>query len=225
MANERLPDVVDIRPKGRTRSDLLVLEITYEDGKKVEKPFVGTRVGLSWPVKENPGGYYILVAQEATRSILGISPLWVISELKGLTFENLINKMFNEMGTYGCFEIFSDVSDQNRSYIIALETQRRKHRDLQDIRLKEAPYYDQFLKGSNTITKWIKVIKGLTIPRKFYIHTQLREMRTEDLGSKAEDIFYAVNALRYVLEAFETSKIPSTAKTATEKGISPGAWT
>jgi len=138
----------------------------------------------------------------------------------------LITKMFNEMGLYGCREIFGDISDRYRSYVIALDTQRRKSRDLQEIRMKEAPYFDQFIKGSNTITKWIKVIKGLTIPRKFCIHTQLREMREEDLGPKVDEIFFAVNALRYVLEAFETSKIPeSTQNRVQERGVLPGAWT
>lgn len=223
---ERTPDIINIKPKGRTRSDFLVLEFEYEDGKKAEKAMLGTRFGISWPSNENPGGYYINVAQEATRSILGISPLWVVGELTGVTFESLITKMFNEMGLYGSKEIFGDISEHNRSFVMALETQRRKSRDLQEIRLKEAPYFDQFIKGSNTITKWIKVIKGLTIPRKFCIHTQLREMREEDLGPKVDEIFFAVNALRYVLEAFETSRIPeSTKNRAVQRGVSPGAWT
>lgn len=223
---EKKPEVLEIRPKGRARSNALVLEITFDDGKKVDRQFTGSRVGLSWPVNENPGGYYCIVAQEAARSILGVQPLWVVSEYIPLTFEALVTRMFNDMGYYGAFEIFSDITESSHSFIEALEMQRRRDRNLQEIRLKPAPYPDKFLLGSNAITKWIKVIKGLTIPRNFFIHSQLKGMRQNDLRPGVEESFYAVNALRYVVTAYETSAIPKTAKNrVVERGILPGAWT
>ncbi len=216
---------MEFKPKARTHNNLLVIEVKDDSGKLSEVNFTGTRVGLSWPNSENTGGYFVMVGQEAKPSILGVRPLWIISEYKALTLDGLFMKMFNAMGLYGCFEIFSDVSDRYRSYIIAIDTYRRKDRNLQDIRLKEAPYADQFLKGNDTITKWIKVIKGLTIPKEFCIHSQLREIRQDDLDHRPEEKFFAINALRYVLEAFETSSIPEVKTRPVERGVPPGAWT
>ena len=126
----------------------------------------------------------------------------------------------------GCFEIFTEVSPRFETYIRALDLYCRSKRDLQDVKLCQAPYGESFLHGNDLITKWLKVIKGLTIPKGFCIHSQLREIREDDLKGEPQNRFFAINGLRYVLGAFETSSIPeSTQNRVPEKGVSPGAWT
>jgi hypothetical protein len=207
---------MEIKVKGRTLNNLLVLEIKDDDGKTQEKTFLGVRCGLSWPISANPGGYYCLVAQEAKRLITGECPLLVIKEFQGLTMEALFRRMFDEMGMFGCFEIFTVVSKKFESYLLALDSYRRSTRDLQDIKILPAPFGDMtlqsFLHGNDMIAKWLKVIKGLTIPKESGIRSQLREIREDDLKGEPHEKFFAVNALRYVLGAFQTSKVPESTK-------------
>jgi hypothetical protein len=220
---------MEIKLKGRTEW-ALILEIKHDDGRVEEKAFLGSRIGLSWPLSANPGGYYCLVAQEGKRLITGELPLLVIREFQANTMESLFERMFNDMGMFGCTEIFTIISGRFESYVKALDSYRKSKRELQDVKIKPAPYGDMtlqsFIHGNDMITKWLKVTKGLTIPRGFAIHSQLREIRADDLKSEPYEKFFTMNALRYVLAAFETSRIPeSTKNKVPERGILPGAWT
>jgi hypothetical protein len=221
---------MEIKLKGRMLNNLLILEITDDEGKAQDKTFLGVRCGLSWPNSYNPGGYFILVAQEGKRLITGECPLLVIREFEAKTMEALFEKMFNEMGIFGCFEIFTPIGGRYESFLQALDSYRKAKRELQDVKVKLAPYGEMtqqsFIHGNDIISKWLKVIKGLTIPKDFAIRSQLREMRDSDLKGEPQDKFFAVNGLRYVLGAFETSKIPESSKNRIpEKGVPPGAWT
>lgn len=208
----------------RRFSNGLILEIKEGD-KAEEKACIGVRCGLSWPMSLNPGGYFCLVAQEATRRITGEYPLLVIREFQAVTMNALFEKMFDEMGMFGCTEIFADCSPRFTNYIQTLDSYRRSKRALQDVKLKHAPYAESFLHGNDMITKWIKVIKGLTIPKDLIIRSQLREIRESDLKGEPQEKFFAMNALRYVLGAFETSTIPeSTKDRVMDKPLPPGAW-
>lgn len=207
-------------------SDKGALAREIKDDKAEEKACIGVRCGLSWPNSKNPGGYFCLVAQEAKRLITGEYPLLVIRESQAMTMTALFEKMFDDMGLFGCMEIFTDLSSRFGTYIHALDSYKRAKRDLQEARIKPAPYAEAFLHGNDMITKWIKVIKGLTIPKDFIIRSQLREIRESDLDGEPQEKFFAMNALRYVLGAFETSAIPeSTKDRVMEKGLPPGAWT
>jgi hypothetical protein len=211
--------------KGRFSNGLMVLEVK-EDDKVEEKTCIGVRCGLSWPMALNPGGYFCLVAQGAKKNITGEYPLMVIREFKALTMTSLFEKMFDEMGVFGCFEIFVDPSPRFATYIKALDSYKSSKRELQPAEIKPAPYFESFLHGNDMIGKWIKVIKGLTIPKDFIIRSQLREIRESDLKGEPQEKFFAMNALRYVLAAFETSAIPESMKDrAVEAGLPPGAWT
>lgn len=226
-----------INLKGRMIDGRLILEVQLDesldpDGKPLHPPedkiFLGVRCGLSWPIASNPGGYYCLVAQEAKRLITGEKPLFVIREFNALTLNALLEKMVNDMGIFGCFEIFTEMSKRYENYLNALSLFLRNNRSLQQIKVKPAPYAEGnegFLHGKNMIDKWIKEIKFLTIPKGFCIHSELRVIREVDLKGNPQEKFFAINALRYVLGAFETSDIPqSTANRVAEKGLPPGAW-
>jgi len=210
--------------KNRFSNGLMVLEI--KEGDKVEeKTFIGVRCGLSWPTALNPGGYFCLMGQEAKSLITGERPLLIVREFQAMTMPALFEKMFDEMGIFGCTEIFTDFSSRFATYIHALDSYKRAKRELQEARIKPAPYAENFIHGNDMITKWIKVIKGLTIPKDFIIRSQLREIRESDLKGEPQEKFFAMNALRYVLGAFETSAIPqSTKDRVMEKPLPPGAW-
>ena len=67
--------------------------------------------------------------------------------------------------------------------------------------------------------------EGLVIPKDTTVYTQLREIKTEDLKGNPEDVFYAINGLRYVVGAFETSLSSPTIRKPVPTKVLPGAWT
>jgi hypothetical protein len=236
---------MQIKNKGRMVNGGILFEITWDDEtdfqdkvifpqgpidfrpdrNKEERIFLGSRCGISWPVGNVPG-YFLILAQEAKRTITGECYLWVVSEFKAETLMGLFQKMFDQMGIFGAFEIFADNSPRFSTFMQALDNFKRSERALQDVIIKPAPFYESFLHGFDNIKKWLKVIKGLTIPKQFAIHSQLREIREDDLKGEPENKWFAINALRHVLCAFETSPLPeSTKNRVTEEGIPPEAWT
>ncbi len=219
-----MEEAMEIKLKGRTEWALL-LEIKYDDGKIEERRFIGSRIGLSWPMPLNPGGYFILVAQEAKKLITGESPLMVVSEFKGPSMIALFQKMFDTMGIFGCFEIFADTSPRFNSYIQSLDSYKRSNRNLQEVKLKPAPFFEDFIRGHDSISRLTKVTKSLTIPKHLIIYSQLIGIREDDLKGE-QNKWFAINALRHVICAFEMSSIPqSTKNRVPERGMPPGAWT
>jgi len=209
--------------KVRTLDGPLTIE-TEVDGKITKEYFRGARVGLEWPSPDNTGGYFCILAQKDMKLITGQYPLKVVGEHKALTMNELFNKLFDEMGVYGCTEICTDMSRKHESFYQAMDEVRRKKRPKQEIRVKDAPYCSSFLHGVEMIKKWMREVKGLEVPRESVIHSQLREIREGDLGDSSTK-FFAINALRYVLGEFEVSDIPKYIKGVIDKGISPRAWT
>lgn len=209
---------------------------TMVEGNVVKEYFRGCRVGLSWPSPDNTGGYYCIVAQGdkkliagqipmRMKLITGQYPLKVIAEEKGIGLNLLFDKLFNDMGIYGCIEICTDMATKYETFCRALDDYHRKKRPRQELRLKEAPYCTNFLHGVELIKKWMREIKGLDIPRESVIHSQLREIKESDLYGTESRKFFAIDGLRYVLGEFEVSDVPERRKNVVEKGISPRAWT
>jgi hypothetical protein len=207
----------------------LIIEIGEGD-KAVTKKFLGARVGLSWPSPLNPGGYFIIVGQEMRRLITGECPLMVLYEFSGLTMPKVYDTLFDQMVFHGATEIYAELSGRFENYVIALDQQRKAKRDEQEIRLLDAPFKQSFIHGNEMIKKWLKDIKdglkpALTIPKGMIIHSQLREIREQDLKGEPEHKFFAINGLRYVLGAFEVSGIKGKEKRDSVEPIPSGAFT
>lgn len=139
----------------------------------------------------------------------------------------LFQTLFDEMGTFHYWEIFSDLSEKNRTYISAFDQERRSNRNLQNIRLNLAPFYQNFSHGVLLIKEWMKG-EVLHIPRDTIVYNQLTTITAENSQADPERIFFAVNALRFVVGAFETSLAfpsPSSNSGSSSKPLPPGAWT
>lgn len=210
--------------KGRYPTGLTTLEIE-DDEKTVTKQFRGFRTGLSWPMASNPGGFFCVVGQETRMLITGEFPLMVIKEFEAPSFTTLIEKMFDEMGIFGSTDLFADCSPRFQSFLQDLDSIRRNKRPSQRIIVKPAPYASSFIHGNELIKRWIREIKGLTFLKNGAIRSQLREIREQDLKGEADQKFFAINALRYVLGAFETSNVEAIKAGESEKDLPSGAWT
>ncbi len=210
--------------KGLTTDGLTIVEIVTGD-KTEKKLFHDVRCGLAWPINNEARGYFCLVGQGQSRLITGEWPLMVLVEGTYLTLDELFKNMFNEMGIFGATEIFVDISNKFKSYIINLEGYWNTKRSSQDITIQPAPYCQNFIHGFNLIMKWNREDKkGLTIPKNFSIYEQLRNFKNSDLDGDPENKFNAINSLRYVLGSFETSSAVNR-RVSTSKIFPREAWT
>jgi hypothetical protein len=210
--------------KGSTTGGILI-EITKEDGKIEKEHLRGVRCGLSWPTSISPA-YLCLIGQKVASIPTGKYPLRVIKEGEAQTPGELFQKMFNEMGAFYASEIYTEIpfntTEKNMNWVLAFD-RCRKERNLQSVRLHRAPYFQDFTHGTLLIKEWLQE-GALYIPKETAIHEQLRTIEKEDLQTNPEGRFYAVNALRYVVAAFETS-ICSPPTSITPPVIPPDAWT
>ena len=208
---------------GRSSGGGVIVEITPDEGQPIREHYRGVRCGLSWPTPYSPG-FYCLVGQLAKSTVTGKYPLRLLREGQGQTLGALFQKMADHLGLFYGHEIYTDLSDKFRSYVIAFAEFERNERGSQDLRLMFAPFYQSFLHGVSLIKEWVHD-EALTIPKETALHDQLREIKADDLRSNPEEVFYAINGLRYVIGAFEASPCSPRTPVRKVKSIPPGAWT
>ena len=208
---------------GKSTGGGILIEITPEQGQPIREYYRGMRCGLSWPTPVSPG-YFCLVGQMSSSNSTGRFPLRLLKEGQDQTLGPLFQKMGDALGIFSGREVYSDLSERFRSYVTAIALYLRNERGAQGIRLKPAPFYQSFTHGVSLIKEWIKD-EGLAIPKDTTVYTQLREIKTEDLKGNPEDVFFAINGLRYVIGAFETSLSSPSIRRPVPTEILPGAWT
>ena len=208
---------------GRSAGGGILIEITPEEGQPIREYYKGVRCGLSWPTPVSPG-YFCLVGQMSSSNSTGRFPLRLLKEGQDQILGPLFQKMGDDLGIFSGREVYSDLSERFRSYVTAFAIYLRTERGGQSIRLKAAPFYQSFTHGVSLIKEWMKD-EGLVIPKDTTVYTQLREIKTEDLKGNPEDVFYAINGLRYVIGAFETSLSSPPVRRPVPTEVLPGAWT
>jgi hypothetical protein len=209
---------------GRTAGSLTTMEVT-EKGKTDLRHFHDLKCGLSWPMTDLTLPYYCILGQGAVRLRQGTWPLTLLDEAMDESMFNLFNKMFNSMGVLGCSKIYVDVSRKFMNFIDHLDTIRRNFRASQDITIDEAPYAENFIHGYEMIRKWIdpEQLNGLTMAEDSILRKELSGFKKTDRTGKAELYFPAMNALRYVLGAYESNSSPPVLNAP--KAARPIAWT
>jgi hypothetical protein len=211
-------------PKEKTQ-DGFWIEMTQEDGKTIREHFRGVRCGLAWPTAISPG-FYCLVGQLSKSLPNGRYPLCLLKEGNEHILNVLFQNLFDDLGQFNAFEIFSDLSFKFQNYLLDFN-QHYMSRKLQDVKLASAPFYQSFPHGVYVVRSWIKD-EALHLPTDTIIREQLKMIKEEDLREGVEGQFYAINALRYVVSAYETSLVyPSSParRSVSSKALPPGAWT
>jgi hypothetical protein len=208
--------------KGRTTGGLLVEIIKDQDQAKREH-FRGVRCGLSWPTGIRPA-YYCLVGQLSKNLITGKYPLRFLKEGEAETPSRLFQQMLDEMGEFYCWEIYTDLSEKHRSYIIAFDQYQRGNRSQQKTKIVYAPFYQNFVHGITLLKEWTRA-EALYIPPDTIVHAQLRTITTENLQEDPESSFHAINALRYVVGSFEVSNYSPPRRIKRTDTPPMGAWT
>ncbi|MFB3886323.1 MAG: hypothetical protein ACE144_13955 [Thermodesulfobacteriota bacterium] len=210
-------------PKGQAITGIVLVEI--EDGEKKENLSLrGVRVGLSWPASNAPG-FFVLVGQSAKKDITGQHPLHLLKEGQEQIPSALYERLADEMGAFFAEGIYTDMSERFQGYLLDFSTFRRQERQRQRLFLKRAPFYQDFSHGLRTIQGWVKK-KGIHVPKGSVTYEQLKTITSEDLRQNPEERFFAINALRYVVGAFEVSNIiPQPLREREISSPSVGAYT
>lgn len=188
--------------KGLTNSGAILIEIKSEEGQTKQEELRGVRCGLAFPTPVSLG-YFVLVGQSAKSNLNGRYPLRFVSEYKAEMPSELFRTLLDQIGIFRCFEIFTDRSEKNQSYLRAFK-QEREEREFQHIKIVSAPFYQNFSHGALVVKEWVKS-GDLDIPRDTVLHNQLKTITAENLRENPEASYFAINALRYVVSAFETS--------------------
>jgi hypothetical protein len=208
---------------GKSAGGGIIIEVSPEEGQPIKEHYRGVRCGLSWPTPYSPG-YFCLVGQLSKSTATGKYPLRLLREGQEQTPGKLFQRMADDLGLFNGHEIYTDLSEKFRSYVIAFADYKRSERGVQGLRMLPAPFCQSFLHGASLIKEWMKEDE-LVIPKEATVYTQLREIKTDDLKSNPEEVFYAINGLRYVIGAFETSVCSPPQRRSPSPPISPGAWT
>ena len=211
-------------PKEKTQ-DGLWIEITQEDGKAAREHMRGVRCGLVWPTAASPG-FYCLVGQLSKGLPNGRYPLRLLKEGHEHVLNVLFQNLFDDLGQFGAYEIFTDLSPRYQTYILDFNHHYTSRR-LQEVKLTPAPFYQSFSHGIYVIRSWIKD-EALNIPIGTITREQLKMIKEEDLKGDVEGQFFGINALRFVVSAYEVSPVypsPPVRRTVSTKVLPPGAWT
>jgi hypothetical protein len=213
-----------VEVKDKTQ-DGIWIEVTQEDGKTTREHFRGVRCGLAWPSVISPG-FYCVVGQLSKSLPTGRYPLRLLKEGQEHVLNVLFQNLFDDLGQFGAYEIFGDLTSKFQSYILDFN-QHYVSRRLQDVKLTPAPFHQSFSHGIYVIRSWIKD-EALHIPTGTITRDQLKMIKEEDLKGDVEDRFFGINALRFVVSAYEVSPVypsPPVRRTVSSKALPPGAWT
>ena len=199
------------------------IEITKDNGQIEREHLRGARGGLSWPSSSSPG-FYIILGQLSKTLPNGRRPLRFLKEGSHHIVSNLFQEMLNAMGEFQAYEIFSDVSFKYQNYILDFHHFYRT-RKLQRIKLLPAPYFQSFGHRIYVTKKWVQD-GALEIGEAATLREQLRTIKEDDLKQNAQELFGGVNALGYVVAAFDVSDYsPSARRTVPSEPPPWGAWT
>lgn len=203
--------------------------IVLEDEQHTRTPIRSVRCGLSAPNGYNLGGYYCLVGQEQRRLITGHHALMLLEDYAFKTGSQLLTSMFDRMGVYQSVDILTSFTA--RSFIEQIDYFWRTERPTQEISIRPAPYFNDFVQGVGIISKWLREMKNpdntvaLRLPKECIVREQLREIRFDDLGGKDQEKYYAINGLRYVLADFDVRGHEPQAIPSADEEISSLSWT
>jgi hypothetical protein len=188
--------------KGPTNTRTILIEIQDEDGKTTQEELRGVRCGLTFPTPVSPG-YFLLLGQAVKTNLTGRYPLRFLTESKAEKPSELFRSLLDQIGVFHCWEIFTDRSEKNESYLKALKS-AREERELQHVKVEFAPFYENFSHGVRLVREWFGD-GDLQISKGTILHDQLKSITLEDLKESSQTSLFAVHALRFLIGAYDNS--------------------
>jgi hypothetical protein len=177
-------------------------KIIHEIPGQDDKTYLSIRAGLSWPNKSAPA-YYCILGQEDRQNQFKRNPIAFFYEGQSKNLNLLLDKLTDHAKMVLCEQIWVDLTGDwecfRDSFIdYCEETETR------GLYLRQAPWPENFSYGLGLINDWLAK-KSLEIEHGTTLARQLGKI-PEDLSAhtaEPEVEFFAVNALRYALCAFQ----------------------
>jgi len=189
---------------GRAYMDMdgtVTLNFEGDDGKPEKISFSCIRCGVSWPIFEYPGYFCVLGL------LTGAKPgdpdsLLLLREGEKELLGDLTEALINEARDLRFSEIFTDrMKPEFQGMGISFIKSIHKISNLRDLRLRHAPFADDFHLGRDLIRNWGKN-GALKIPEDSFLYKNMINPAPEKPEAKGFQL-YPINALRYVAMAFE----------------------
>lgn len=210
---------------GRAYIDMdgsVTLTLEGEDGKQEKISFGLIRCGVSWPIGEYPGYYCVLGLLYGAKA--GESgALLLIREGEKELLGELTETIINEARDLRFSEIFTDrLRPEFQGMGISFIKSIRNIGNLRDLRLRHAPFAEDFQLGRDLIRKWGKD-GALKIPEDSILYKSMINPAPETVSGGKGFHLYPINALRYVALSFE--KIPPLRQQESDPPPSRLSWT
>lgn len=176
--------------------------IYHEIDGQPDKVYLNIRAGLVWPNKLAPA-YYCILGQLDQENESKRNPIVFLCEGKSKELHLLFDKLTDQAKILMCDEVYVDLTDDRKCFRDSFSAYCRENHT-SGFYLRQAPWPDNFAYGLSLIRDWIAK-NSLEIEKGGVLGSQLGKI-SEDLledTAKAEVDFFAVNALRYVLGAFQ----------------------
>ncbi len=185
-----------------------VVEDPGKDPKRIE--YTAIKGGISWPTDTSPP-YFCIVGQlwdgeyrrvnkkEERKNLVFLNE----GMSESLSLETFENKVTDSAKLYYCDSFFTDIGEEQQVYVDSFRRYVIDHQIKKPYpSLTEAPYLNNFRAGISMIKEFEKE-KKITFPEDSIVYKQLKTIGREHLSDKPEVNFYAVNALRFVIGAFQ----------------------
>ena len=174
-----------------------------------ECQYVTVRGGLSWPVGDAPG-YYIIFGQihgGVTRFHTDDGhkkPVRFLREYADKDLTALFKRLSEDVVLLCCQGLYVEKSDELKGYEESLTSYWQTKKIEVRPYLEEASFVDNFQYGATIIKEWLSR-KDLLLPEGSIIYSQLSSDGIRESDFSDSDVvprFYAINALRHVITAF-----------------------
>jgi hypothetical protein len=183
--------------------------IHHEIEGQEDRIYQTLRAGLVWPNKSAPA-YFCILGQLDQENASKRNPVIFLCENQTKELPLLFDKITDQAKILMCEEVYVDLTEDRRCFYDSF-TDYCEETGARGLYLQQAPWPENFAYGLSLIRDWIAK-HSLEIERGTVLADQLGKI-SEDLledTAKAEVDFFAVNALRYALGAFQkyTSRKP-----------------
>ncbi len=210
------------RPNG-----IVIHHVASKDGETRIVKYSDVRAGLSWPQASAPA-YYCMLGEEFLTEEEGIQKQkgglrWFAEyEFPGLSLNDFFAKLTDDCVQFGCHKIYTDMGENCRDFVIEFGDYVRE-KSIRQGDLDPAPFVDNFFLGVSIIEDWTRT-KRLELPQDTIVYEQLKRITKPDLEESPELIFYAVNALCFVVAAFHKYRPYHSPKRRPRMDLGPHGW-
>jgi hypothetical protein len=177
-------------------------KIYHEIEGQDDKIYLNIRAGLSWPNKSAPA-YYCILGQEDRENEFKRFPIAFFYEGQSKDLNLLLDKLTDHAKILMCEEVQVDLTGDRECFRDSF-SDYCKETETRGLYLRQAPWPENFSYGLGLLRDWLEK-KSLEIERGTILAQQLGRIPEDPSAhtTEPEVDFFAVNALRYALCAFQ----------------------